>query len=76
MLGFGVLRLAQQKEEKGQAHLDDSSLIAGKGLGEYRTKGAAARPAVAAGEGRASEERVREKGKVGLRSRGFKKLRP
>ena len=57
-----MLRLAQQKEEKGRAHLDDSSLIAGKGLGEdRRNKGGAARPVGAAGEGRASEKRVRER---------------
>ena len=45
-----------------RAYLEDA-LIAGKGLGEDRTDGAAARPVVAAGEGRASEDRVREKGK-------------
>jgi hypothetical protein len=40
-------------------------LVAGKGMGEDVTNGAAARPVVvAAREGRASEERVREKGKV------------
>ena len=39
-------------------------LVAGKGLGGYVTNGAAARPVVAAGEGRARDERVREKGKV------------
>jgi hypothetical protein len=38
-------------------------LVAGKGLGEDVTNGAAARPAVAARERRAREERVREKGK-------------
>ena len=64
-----------RRNEKGRAYLGDA-LIAGKGMGEDRTNGAAARPVVAAGEGRASEERVREKGKVGLRRRGFKKLRP
>jgi hypothetical protein len=37
-------------------------LVAGKGLGEDVTIGAAARPVVAAREGRAREERVREKG--------------
>jgi hypothetical protein len=42
----------------------EGALVAGKGLGEDRTNGAAARPVVAAREGRASEERVREKGKV------------
>jgi len=41
-------------------YLEDA-LIAGKGLDEDRTDGAAARPVVAAGEGR--EESVREKGK-------------
>ena len=39
-------------------------LVAGKGLGEDVTNGAAARPVAAASEGRAGEERVREKGKV------------
>ena len=38
-------------------------LIAGKGLGEDETNGAAARPVVAAREGRAREERVGDKGK-------------
>jgi hypothetical protein len=36
---------------------------AGKGLGEDVINGAAARPAVVAREGRAREERVRQKGK-------------
>jgi len=40
-------------------------LVAGKGLSEDVTNGAAARPVVAA---RAREERIREKGK-GLRNR-------
>jgi hypothetical protein len=39
-------------------------LVAGKGLSEDVTNGAAARPVVAAREGRAKEERVRETGKV------------
>jgi hypothetical protein len=41
-------------------------LVAGKGLGEDVTNGAAAHPVVVvtAREGRAREERVREKGKV------------
>jgi hypothetical protein len=42
----------------------EDALVAGKGLGADRTNGAAARPVVAAREGRAREERVREKGKV------------
>ena len=49
-------------KKKGRAYLEDA-LVAGKGQGEDRTNGAAARPAVAAREGRAREERVREKGK-------------
>jgi len=63
LLGFGVLCFAQQKEREGAAYLEDA-LIAGKGLGEERTNGAAACPVVAAGEGRAREQRVREKGKL------------
>ena len=59
-----MLCLAQQKEEKGRAYMEDA-LIAGKGLGEDTTNGAAARPVVAAGEGRArrreSERRERIK---------------
>ena len=59
-----MLCLAQQKEEKGRAYMEDA-LIAGKGLGEDRTNGAAARPVVAAREGRArrreSERRERSK---------------
>ena len=58
-----MLRLAQPKEREGaRAYLEDA-LVAGKGLGEDRTNGAAARPVVAAREGRARDERVREKGK-------------
>ena len=64
-----MLRIAQPKEREGaRAYLEDA-LITGKGLGEDRTNGAAARPVVAAREGRARDERVREKGK-GLRNRG------
>jgi hypothetical protein len=51
-----------RKEEKGRAYLEDA-LVAGKGLGGDRTNGAAARPVVAAREGRAKEG-VRETGKV------------
>jgi hypothetical protein len=40
-------------------------LVAGKGLGEDVTNGAAARPVVDAREGRTRAERVREKGKGG-----------
>ena len=59
-----MLRLAQPKEREGaRAYLEDA-LVAGKGLGEDRTNGAAARPVVASREGRAREERVREKRKV------------
>ena len=63
-----MIRLAQQKEEKGRTYLEDA-LIPGKGLGQDRTNGAAARPVVAAGEGRGviSGRRVREKA---LRNRG------
>ena len=61
-------RTAEGKRRGVQAYLEDV-LIAGKGQGEDRTNGAAARPVVAAGEGRAREERVREKGKA-LRNRG------
>jgi len=46
-----------RRKEKGRAYLEDA-VVAGKGLGEDRTNGAAARP-VAAREGRAREERVR-----------------
>jgi len=45
------------RKEKGRAYLEDT-LIAGKGLGEGRTNGAAACPVVAARKGRAREERV------------------
>ena len=37
------------RKEKGRAYLEDA-LIAGKGLGEDRRNGGAARPVVAAGE--------------------------
>jgi len=43
-------------------------LVAGKGLGEDVTNGTAGRPVGTAGEGRAREERVREKGKGGRNS--------
>ena len=56
-----------RRKEKGRAYLEDA-LIAGKGLAKDRTNGAAARPVVTAGEGRAREERVREKGKGGRNS--------
>jgi hypothetical protein len=52
-----------RRKEKGRAYLEDA-LVAGKGLGEDRTNGAAARPVIAAREGKAREERVREKGNV------------
>ena len=63
-----MLCLAQQKEEKGRAYMEDA-LIAGKGLGEDRTNGAAARPGVAAREARVREERIRVKGNCS-RNRG------
>ena len=53
-----------RRKEKGRAYLEDA-LVAGKGLGEDRANGAAARPVVAAREGRArrreSERRERSK---------------
>ena len=52
-----------RRKEKGRVYLEDA-LIAGKGPGEDRTNGAAARPVGAAREGRTREERLREKGKV------------
>jgi len=57
-----------RRKEKGRAYLEDA-FIAGKGLGEDKTNRAAARPVVAAGEGRGviSGRRVREKA---LRNRG------
>ena len=39
------------RKEKGRAYLEDA-LVAGKGLGEDRTNGAAARPVVAVREGK------------------------
>jgi len=42
----------------------EDALFAGKGPGEDRRNGAASRPVVAAREGKAREERVREKRKV------------
>jgi len=47
----------------------EDALVAGKGLGEDRTNGAAARPGVAAREGRVREERIRVKGNCS-RNRG------
>ena len=48
-----------RRKEKGGGHTW-WMLVAGKGLGEDVTYGAAARPVVAASEGRAREERERE----------------
>jgi len=45
-----------RRKEKWRAYLEDA-LVAGEGLGEDRTNGAATRPVVAAREGRAKEER-------------------
>jgi len=67
-LGFGRLGHSishSRRKEKRRAYLEDA-LVAGKGLGEDVTNGAAARPVLAAREGGAREERIREKGK-GLR---------
>ena len=50
MLGCSVSH--SRRKEKGQAYLEDA-LVAGKGLGEDRTDGAAAHPVVATREGRA-----------------------
>ena len=47
-----MLRLAQQRKREA-ASIPEDALVAGKGLGEDRTNGAAARPAAAAREGRA-----------------------
>jgi len=65
-----VLRLAQQRKREA-ASIPEDALVAGKGLGEDRTNGAAARPVVAASEGRAKggesprgERTETEKGKV------------
>jgi hypothetical protein len=44
-----------RRKEKGPAYLEDA-LVAGKGMGEDRTNGAAARPVAAAREGRAREK--------------------
>jgi len=55
-----VLRLAQQEEREGGGGHTWWMLFAGKGLGEGVTDGAAARPVVAAREGRPREERVRD----------------
>jgi hypothetical protein len=43
-----------RRKEKGRAYLEDA-LVAGKGLGEDVTNGAAGRPIVAAREGTARE---------------------
>jgi len=51
-----------RRKEKGRAYLEDA-LIAGKGLGEDRINGAAARPVVAAGEGTARDDKSPREGK-------------
>ena len=58
-------RTAEGKRRGGHTHTW-WRLVAGRGLGEDVTNG----PVVAAREGRAREERVREKGKVPDRNRG------
>ena len=58
-----------RRKEKGRAYLEDV-LVAGKGLGEDRTNGAAARPVVAARKGRAGGESPRDE-----RRERFKKQR-
>jgi len=50
--------------------VDGWMLVAGKGLGEDVTYGAAARPVVAASEGRAREERERERERERVREKG------
>jgi len=63
-MGLGCSVSHSKRKGKGWAYLEDT-LVAGKGLGEDRTNGAAARPVVAAREGRArrreSERRERSK---------------
>ena len=51
-----------RRKEKGRVYLEDA-LIAGKGLGEDTTNGAAARPVVAAGEGTARDDKSLREGK-------------
>jgi len=63
-----VLRLAQQKEREG-AGIPGGCSSPAKGWAKTVINGAAARPVVAVREGRAREERVREKGKVGERKK-------
>jgi hypothetical protein len=59
-------RSAEGKRRRGHTWW---MLVAGKGLGEDVTNGAAARPVVDAREGRTRAERVREKGKGGKKQR-------
>ena len=74
LLGFGVLRLAQQKEIEGGGGHTWRMLVAGKGSGRRRDKGRRRSPSRRRREGRKRrEERVREKGKVPLQP--FKKQR-
>ena len=60
-----MLRLAQQRKGKRRGGHTWWMLVAGKGLGEDVTDGAAARPVVAAREGRPLDERSQRKGKAG-----------
>jgi len=50
-----------RRKEKGPAYLEDA-LVAGKGLGEDRTNGAAACPVAAGREGRGRRESERREG--------------
>ena len=61
-----MLRLAQQRKREA-ASIPEDALVAGKGLGEDRTNGAAARPVVAVGEGKGGGNSREGKG---LRNRG------
>ena len=66
LLGFGVLRFAQQKGRKGAGIPGGCSSPAKGRAGEYATNGAAAGPVVAASKGTPREEESGEETEMSL----------
>ena len=57
---WGAPSRTAEGKRRGRTYLEDT-LVAGQGLGEGRTNGAAARPVVAASEGRARRRELERK---------------
>jgi len=69
LVGFGVLRFAQQKEREGAGIPGGCSSPAKGRAGEYATNGAAAGPVVAASKGTPREEESGEETEMSLSGR-------